>query len=356
MKHTITLLTTLLLAPLAALPAAEKKIDKPNIIVILTDDQGYADLSCQHQVPDIKTPNLDSLAGRGVRLTAGYVTAPQCSPSRAGLMSGRYQQKFGLDNIADDPMPLEERTIPERLKKAGYVSGQVGKWHLDPNAISVKWARKNLPRSRPEKTVEWRFLGNLFDSIPRWAKVLMNASRVRSTATSPPSTATATRSIRTAPSLNNLGIGWKRKLPPPWHSSSATTTSHSSSIWRITARMCRWRPPRNIFPDSPERCPNADATHWRCFPRLMTVSVKLPPRSNNMISMTIRSSFSRLITVRRLRAALGSPKADLRPVKKSSADLGWFTERSVDRRERDADRRWHTRAIHHVLAGTVAGR
>ncbi len=148
------ILTTLLQAQLAALHAAEKTIGKPNIIVILTDDLGYADLSCQHQLPDIRTPNIDALAGRGVRLTAGYVTAPQCSPSRAGLISGRYQQKFGLDTIPDDPMPLEEQTIPKRLKKAGYVSGMVGKWHLDPNRLSVKWAHKNLPDLKPGKDGE----------------------------------------------------------------------------------------------------------------------------------------------------------------------------------------------------------
>jgi arylsulfatase A-like enzyme len=145
-------LAVLLLAPLAALHAADApQRNKPNIIVILTDDQGYADLSSQHQLPDIKTPNIDTLAAQGVRMTAGYVTAPQCSPSRAGLISGRYQQRFGLDTIPDNPMPLEEQTIPKRLKKAGYVSGMVGKWHLDPNPTCVKWARKNLPEVTPGK-------------------------------------------------------------------------------------------------------------------------------------------------------------------------------------------------------------
>jgi arylsulfatase A-like enzyme len=158
MKRYIALLVvpflfiTLLLAPLAALHAAgAPKPAKPNIIVILTDDQGYADLSTQHQLPDIKTPNIDALATQGMRMTAGYVTAPQCSPSRAGLLSGRYQQRFGLDTIPDDPMPLEENTIPKRLKKAGYVSGMVGKWHLDPNPTSVKWAHKHLPELNPGK-------------------------------------------------------------------------------------------------------------------------------------------------------------------------------------------------------------
>ena len=99
-SHSITLITALLLTPLAALNAAEKISNKPNIIVILTDDHGYADLSIQRQVPDIITPNIDRLAAQGVRMTAGYVTAPQCVPSRAGLMSGRYQQRFGLNHNA----------------------------------------------------------------------------------------------------------------------------------------------------------------------------------------------------------------------------------------------------------------
>lgn len=144
-------LTALLLACFSPSHAVETNTAKPNIIVILTDDQGYADLSSQCQLPGIKTPNIDTLAAQGVRMTAGYVTAPQCSPSRAGLISGRYQQKFGLDTIPDDPMPLEVTTIPERLKKAGYVSGMVGKWHLDPNATSVKWARINLPEFKHAK-------------------------------------------------------------------------------------------------------------------------------------------------------------------------------------------------------------
>ena len=117
---------------------------KPNIIVILTDDQGYADLSAQGQVRDIKTPHIDSLAKNGVRCTAGYITAPQCSPSRAGLITGRYQQRFGLDTIPDCPLPLEEITIAERLRAAGYVSGMVGKWHLDPNPTCHRWLQEHL--------------------------------------------------------------------------------------------------------------------------------------------------------------------------------------------------------------------
>jgi arylsulfatase A-like enzyme len=94
MNHALTLLTALLLAPLPALRAANAPLpSKPNMIVIYTDDRGYADLGCMGIMADVKTPNTDSLAAGGVRMTAGYVTAPQCSPSRCGLISGQSQGK-----------------------------------------------------------------------------------------------------------------------------------------------------------------------------------------------------------------------------------------------------------------------
>jgi len=121
--------------------------DRPNIVVILTDDQGYADLGVQGVEKDVLTPNIDTLAAQGVRCTNAYVTAPQCSPSRAGLLTGRYQQKFGFDTIPDCPLPLEEVTLAERLHPAGYICGMVGKWHLDPNRTSRKWMQANLPEA-----------------------------------------------------------------------------------------------------------------------------------------------------------------------------------------------------------------
>ncbi|GBL24419.1 arylsulfatase G [Opitutia bacterium] len=115
-----------LLAPLAAVAA-----DKPNIILIYSDDHGWADLGVQGSDKDIRTPNLDAMAREGVRFTRGYVSAPQCVPSRAGVLTGRYQQRFGVEDNNKGPLPLEQLTIAERLKAAGYVTGQVGKWHLD---------------------------------------------------------------------------------------------------------------------------------------------------------------------------------------------------------------------------------
>lgn len=119
--------------------------ERPNIIVIFTDDQGYGDLGIYNQLEDVKTPNIDAMAKNGITCTSGYITAPQCSPSRAGLMTGRYQQRFGFDAIPDGPLPLEEITIAERLCAVGYTTGQVGKWHLEPNHTCVEWAKTIYP-------------------------------------------------------------------------------------------------------------------------------------------------------------------------------------------------------------------
>lgn len=113
----------------AAIPAAG--VPPPNIVLIYTDDHGYADLGSQGVNRDVRTPQLDAFAADGVRCTRGYVSAPQCVPSRAGLLTGRYQQRFGVEDNLQGPLPLEEVTIAERLATAGYVCGQVGKWHLE---------------------------------------------------------------------------------------------------------------------------------------------------------------------------------------------------------------------------------
>ncbi len=119
-----------------SLPAAAK----PNIILIYSDDHGWADLGAQNSDANIRTPHLDALARDGVRFVNGYVSAPQCVPSRAGVLTGRYQQRFGVEDNLKGPLPLAELTIAERLKAAGYVSGQVGKWHLEPTPRSEEQA------------------------------------------------------------------------------------------------------------------------------------------------------------------------------------------------------------------------
>lgn len=137
-----------LLIPLFSLQlgcSGKRSLEKPNVIVILTDDQGYADLGIQGVVQDIKTPHLDQLGRDGVKMTSGYITAPQCIPSRAGLVSGRYQQRYGVDHNGTWPLPLGEVLLPQRMKEAGYVTGMVGKWHLDPNRMMEPWIEVMMP-------------------------------------------------------------------------------------------------------------------------------------------------------------------------------------------------------------------
>jgi uncharacterized sulfatase len=129
-KHAFILLVVLLLGP-SALSSEAGTTGKPNVLVIYSDDHGWADLGAHGVDKHIRTPHLDQLAKDGVRFTRGYVSAPQCMPSRCGVMTGRYQQRFGVEDNNKGPLPLSELTIAERLKPAGYVSGFVGKSHLD---------------------------------------------------------------------------------------------------------------------------------------------------------------------------------------------------------------------------------
>ena len=108
----------------------------PNVVLIVTDDLGYADVGFNGGT-EIPTPNIDRVATEGVTFTRGYVSHSICAPSRAGLMTGRYQSRFGFDrNPNNDPadplggLPLSETTIAEALKSAGYATMAVGKWHL----------------------------------------------------------------------------------------------------------------------------------------------------------------------------------------------------------------------------------
>ena len=119
----------------------------PNIIVIISDDQGYADVGF-HGSKEVRTPNIDRIANNGVIFSDGYVSYAVCSPSRAGLITGRYQNRFGYSrNILLTPkdstmgLPLSEQTLPDVLKEANYRTKAIGKWHLGAHESLVPQRR-----------------------------------------------------------------------------------------------------------------------------------------------------------------------------------------------------------------------
>ncbi len=147
MSHHRAILIALLLAPLAVPGATEraKPSARPNILLIVADDLGYGDVGV-HGCKDFATPHLDSIARDGMRFTAGYVPAPVCGPSRAGLMTGRHPCRIlpfhgNPPPGSDAGLPLEHRTIADRLKAAGYRTAALGKWHLGESAAHHPMSR-----------------------------------------------------------------------------------------------------------------------------------------------------------------------------------------------------------------------
>jgi arylsulfatase A-like enzyme len=141
-------LLALLLAPAAALAAPQ-----PNIVIFYADDLGYGELGCQGYTKDIPTPHIDSIAQNGLRFTNGYVAATYCSPSRAGLMTGRYPTRFGheFNSVANTVgLRRDQTTMATRLRALGYATAAVGKWHLG-----------NQPENRPTQRGFDEFYGTL---------------------------------------------------------------------------------------------------------------------------------------------------------------------------------------------------
>ena len=132
MKHTLALLTALLLASLAALHAADTSSKTPNIILILADDMGYADPAC-FGGKAVPTPNIDALAASGTKMTRFYSASAVCTPTRASILTGRYPLRFDIRVVFPDDeshLPRGVTTLPSLLKTAGYATAHVGKWHL----------------------------------------------------------------------------------------------------------------------------------------------------------------------------------------------------------------------------------
>ena len=135
---------------------------RPNIIVILADDLGNADLG--YRGSDIKTPNIDKLAKEGVQLES-FHGMPVCTPARAALMTGRYPMRYGLQTLVIFPshgygLPTDEWTLPQALKEAGYQTSMVGKWHLG-HADKKYW---------PQNRGFDHFYGNLVGEVDYFTK------------------------------------------------------------------------------------------------------------------------------------------------------------------------------------------
>ena len=151
MKARVLCRLSLILASLGQ--ALASTASQPNIVIFYADDLGWGELGCQGFTKDIPTPHIDSLAKNGMRFTSGYVAATYCSPSRAGLLTGRYPTRFGHEfNSVANAVGLrsDQTTMATRLKALGYATAAVGKWHLG-----------SQPENRPTRRGFDEFLGTL---------------------------------------------------------------------------------------------------------------------------------------------------------------------------------------------------
>ena len=158
---TLTILALLCTQSLAA--------DKPNIILCMTDDQGWYETGYNGH-PELKTPNLDAMAAAGLRFDRFYAAFPLCSPTRASCLTGRYPARYRCMSWGHD-LPLREVTIAEAVKTAGYATGHFGKWHLGGIEHAIGGTGRGLPESFCPKPRhpgnqgfdEWWSAGNNYD-------------------------------------------------------------------------------------------------------------------------------------------------------------------------------------------------
>lgn len=177
MQHRVhTMLPSALLALLPCLPSSAARpaqpAAKPNIVIIMADDLGYSDLGCYGG--EISTPNLDALAGQGVRFTQFY-NAARCCPSRASLLTGKYAHQVGLA-LNGRSLARNSATIAEVLRENGYHTGMAGKWHLSEtkglgNQKDQPWELFNLAKDRTEvNNLAFRKPGKVKKMEDAWQK------------------------------------------------------------------------------------------------------------------------------------------------------------------------------------------
>ncbi|MGB0330733.1 MAG: sulfatase-like hydrolase/transferase [Planctomycetota bacterium] len=141
----------------ATAPATAGSTDAPptlNVILLMTDDQGWGDLGLRGH-PRLETPNLDEMARGGVRLDRFYAASPVCSPTRASVLTGRHPERMGIGGANSGHLPAQEHTLAEELQAAGYTTGHFGKWHLGTLTTDVKDSNRGRPGASEHYSPPW---------------------------------------------------------------------------------------------------------------------------------------------------------------------------------------------------------
>lgn len=175
MNHTIRATPLILLAAVWLQTQSAIASDRPNVILVMTDDQGYGDLSC-HGNPVLKTPNLDQLYAESVRFTDFHVS-PFCTPTRAALMTGNHPGYTGAYRTSSGRtmMHPDEKTVGHLFAEAGYATGMIGKWHLGDNA-------PHRPQDRGFQDVLWHRCGGIGQASDYWGNDYFDDTYERATA------------------------------------------------------------------------------------------------------------------------------------------------------------------------------